>query len=55
MGVLSVQLRPLLLVLALLLSPLGPVACASQGPSANLGCGSGGMARAGARPEPGRR
>jgi peptidyl-prolyl cis-trans isomerase B (cyclophilin B) len=43
MGVLSVQLRPLLLALALLLSPLGPVACASQSPSANLGCGSGGI------------
>jgi len=35
--------RPLLLALALLLSPLGPVACASQGPSAELGCGSGGV------------
>jgi peptidyl-prolyl cis-trans isomerase B (cyclophilin B) len=32
--------RPLLLSLALLLSPIGPVACAAQGPSAELGCGS---------------
>ena len=43
MGRLSLPLRPLLLALALLLSPLGPMACASQGPSANLGCGSGGI------------
>ena len=35
--------RPLLLAVALLLSPLGPVACAAQGPAADLGCGSGGV------------
>ena len=35
--------RPLLLALALLLSPLGPVACAAQGPTADLGCGTGGV------------
>jgi peptidyl-prolyl cis-trans isomerase B (cyclophilin B) len=35
--------RPLLLALALLLSPLGPVACAASGPSQELGCGTGGV------------
>ena len=35
--------RPLLLALALLLSPIGPVACAAQGPAADLGCGSSGV------------
>lgn len=43
MGAFSSQWRSLLLVLVLLLSPLGPVACASQGPSVNLGCGTGGI------------
>lgn len=37
------RFSPLALVLALLLSPLGPVACAAPGPSADLGCGSGGI------------
>jgi peptidyl-prolyl cis-trans isomerase B (cyclophilin B) len=37
------QFRPLLLALALLLSPIGPVACAAQGPSADLGCGTSGV------------
>jgi peptidyl-prolyl cis-trans isomerase B (cyclophilin B) len=37
------QFRPLLLALALLLSPIGPVACAAQGPSTNLGCGTSGV------------
>ena len=32
--------RPLLISLALLLSPIGPGACASQGPSTELGCSS---------------
>ena len=35
--------RPLMLALALLLSPLGPVACAASGPSQELGCGTGGV------------
>lgn len=35
--------RPLLLVLALLLSPLGLASCAAQGPSAELGCGRSGV------------
>jgi len=37
------RIRPLLLALALLLSPIGPVACAAQGPSADLGCGTSGV------------
>ena len=37
------RFRPLLLALALLLSPIGPVACAAQGPSADLGCGTSGV------------
>ena len=37
------RFRPLLLALALLLSPIGPVACAAQGPSADLGCGTTGV------------
>ncbi|MCP9817841.1 peptidylprolyl isomerase [Synechococcus sp. GreenBA-s] len=37
------RFSPLALVLALLLSPLGPVACAAPGPSSDLGCGSGGI------------
>lgn len=37
------RLQPLLVVLALALSPLGPVACASQGPSPMQGCGSSGI------------
>jgi peptidyl-prolyl cis-trans isomerase B (cyclophilin B) len=35
--------RPLLLALLLVLSPLGPVACAATGSSAQVGCGSGGV------------
>ena len=35
--------RPLLLALLLLLSPLGPVACAAPGPKASVGCGTGGV------------
>ena len=35
--------RPLLLALLLLLSPLGPVACAAPGPKASIGCGTGGV------------
>ena len=35
--------RPLLLALLLVLSPLGPVACAAPGSSAQVGCGSGGV------------
>jgi len=35
--------RPLLLALVLLMSPLGPVACAAPGPKASVGCGSGGV------------
>ena len=35
--------RPLLLALLLVLSPLGPVACAATGSSAPVGCGSGGV------------
>ncbi len=37
------RFSPLALLLALLLSPLGPVACAAPGPSSELGCGSGGV------------
>ena len=37
------RFRPLLLALALLLSPIGPVACAAQGPSGDLGCGTTGV------------
>ena len=36
-------LRPLLLALVLLLSPLGLVACAAPKPTATVGCGSGGV------------
>ena len=43
MAVFTLRWQPLLLALALLLSPLGPVACAAQGPSQELGCGSGGV------------
>lgn len=39
----SMRLPSLLLVLLLLLSPLGPVACAAQGPSSDLGCGTAGV------------
>ena len=35
--------RPLLLSLLLLLSPIGPVACAATGSKATVGCGSGGV------------
>ena len=35
--------KPLLLALVLLMSPLGPVACAAPGPQASVGCGSGGV------------
>ena len=35
--------RPLLLTLLLLLSPLGPVACAATGSKAGVGCGTGGV------------
>jgi peptidyl-prolyl cis-trans isomerase B (cyclophilin B) len=41
--VFSRPLRPLLLALLLLLSPLGPVACAAPGPQAELGCGTAGV------------
>ena len=43
MAVFPLRWRPLLLALTLLLSPLGPVACAAQGPSQELGCGTGGV------------
>ena len=36
-------MRSLLLALLLLLSPLGPVACAAPGPSNSFGCGSSGV------------
>lgn len=35
--------RPLLLALALLISPMGPVACAAPNTAQNLGCGNGGV------------
>ena len=35
--------RSLLLTLLLLLSPLGPVACAATGSKAAVGCGTGGV------------
>ncbi|MFZ9463080.1 MAG: peptidylprolyl isomerase [Vulcanococcus sp.] len=37
------SLRPLLLALLLLISPLGPVACAAQGPPPDQGCGRSGV------------
>lgn len=40
---LPISLRPLLLALALLFSPLGPVACASQGALPEQGCGRSGV------------
>ena len=36
-------LRPLLLAAVLLLSPLGPVACAAPKPTASVGCGTNGI------------
>ena len=37
------SMRSWLLALVLLLSPLGPVACAAPGPSASFGCGTSGV------------
>jgi peptidyl-prolyl cis-trans isomerase B (cyclophilin B) len=39
----SGSLRGLLLAFLLLLSPLGPVACAAPGPSTSFGCGTSGV------------
>ena len=39
----SASLRGLLLAFLLLLSPLGPVACAAPGPSTSFGCGTSGV------------
>ncbi len=39
----AASLRSLLLALLLLLSPLGPVACAAPGPSTSFGCGTSGV------------
>ena len=40
---LPLAVKPLLLALLLLFSPLGPVACASQATAPELGCGHGGV------------